>query len=117
MIRRPPRSTLFPYTTLFRSQSVKENAGDSKYVAQAYINTGDCLMYKSVDCSNPEMIRSLKEAAYENYRMAYVKDQGSIVSAYYLWFGALITKRQAEASNLAQVIATHDHRCELTSDA
>src|SRR3712207_8679622 len=27
MIRRPPRSTLFPYTTLFRSRSiVKENA-------------------------------------------------------------------------------------------
>src|SRR5256885_13506046 len=24
MIRRPPRSTLFPYTTLFRSQSVDE---------------------------------------------------------------------------------------------
>src|SRR2546427_1680889 len=28
MIRRPPRSTLFPYTTLFRSQaSVGQNAG------------------------------------------------------------------------------------------
>src|SRR5713226_9874685 len=25
MIRRPPRSTLFPYTTLFRSQLVSEN--------------------------------------------------------------------------------------------
>src|SRR3989449_7694149 len=24
MIRRPPRSTLFPYTTLFRSKTVKE---------------------------------------------------------------------------------------------
>src|SRR5258707_7452157 len=24
MIRRPPRSTLFPYTTLFRSQSVED---------------------------------------------------------------------------------------------
>src|SRR2546429_5739334 len=24
MIRRPPRSTLFPYTTLFRSQAVRE---------------------------------------------------------------------------------------------
>src|SRR4030088_3697179 len=24
MIRRPPRSTLFPYTTLFRSESVRE---------------------------------------------------------------------------------------------
>src|SRR3989449_9448994 len=25
MIRRPPRSTLFPYTTLFRSQAVRED--------------------------------------------------------------------------------------------
>src|SRR2546430_8308873 len=27
MIRRPPRSTLFPYTTLFRSQIAAANAG------------------------------------------------------------------------------------------
>src|SRR5258708_12218990 len=30
MIRRPPRSTLFPYTTLFRSQSVQIEEQDSK---------------------------------------------------------------------------------------
>src|SRR5256885_12614862 len=29
MIRRPPRSTLFPYTTLFRSQEVR-SAGDQR---------------------------------------------------------------------------------------
>src|SRR2546430_12659954 len=29
MIRRPPRSTLFPYTTLFRSQSQSEATGNS----------------------------------------------------------------------------------------
>src|SRR2546426_3677070 len=28
MIRRPPRSTLFPYTTLFRSIDVEQNAGN-----------------------------------------------------------------------------------------
>src|SRR5690348_18113886 len=28
MIRRPPRSTLFPYTTLFRSASIEEMARD-----------------------------------------------------------------------------------------
>src|SRR3712207_8945632 len=28
MIRRPPRSTLFPYTTLFRSQSLHTNGYD-----------------------------------------------------------------------------------------
>src|SRR5256885_7115016 len=27
MIRRPPRSTLFPYTTLFRSSAMKERRG------------------------------------------------------------------------------------------
>src|SRR5258708_30416133 len=27
MIRRPPRSTLFPYTTLFRSRAVQRNRG------------------------------------------------------------------------------------------
>src|SRR5260370_19817593 len=32
MIRRPPRSTLFPYTTLFRSQGALEAAGDLEAV-------------------------------------------------------------------------------------
>src|SRR5256885_8998281 len=27
MIRRPPRSTLFPYTTLFRSRSIRKSCG------------------------------------------------------------------------------------------
>src|SRR2546429_4059278 len=30
MIRRPPRSTLFPYTTLFRSQRVLPHSADRK---------------------------------------------------------------------------------------
>src|SRR2546422_7054173 len=32
MIRRPPRSTLFPYTTLFRSASVESATFSPKYV-------------------------------------------------------------------------------------
>src|ERR1039458_9362744 len=34
MIRRPPRSTLFPYTTLFRS--VDAHAGEADLVARAF---------------------------------------------------------------------------------
>src|SRR2546427_3266519 len=30
MIRRPPRSTLFPYTTLFRSQTLARRSGRAK---------------------------------------------------------------------------------------
>src|SRR6267154_6303295 len=33
MIRRPPRSTLFPYTTLFRSLGLFEQIGDAPGVA------------------------------------------------------------------------------------
>src|SRR2546429_1714502 len=29
MIRRPPRSTLFPYTTLFRSEVIEADAGEN----------------------------------------------------------------------------------------
>src|SRR3712207_8555838 len=34
MIRRPPRSTLFPYTTLFRSETLLRNADTAMYAAK-----------------------------------------------------------------------------------
>ena len=46
MIRRPPRSTLFPYTTLFRS--LKRDTGeiiDSRFTELAdYLQPDDCLV-------------------------------------------------------------------------
>src|SRR5438270_10574957 len=37
MIRRPPRSTLFPYTTLFRSKSAADKGKDTRdYLAAAF---------------------------------------------------------------------------------
>src|SRR5260221_1785209 len=35
MIRRPPRSTLFPYTTLFRSKEVRDMQNESNIIASA----------------------------------------------------------------------------------
>src|SRR2546427_3113099 len=35
MIRRPPRSTLFPYTTLFRSRGEKRNAAENGQFRQS----------------------------------------------------------------------------------
>src|SRR5256885_4519946 len=37
MIRRPPRSTLFPYTTLFRSEGAEEANGRQLY-GEAYVD-------------------------------------------------------------------------------
>src|SRR5690349_22752543 len=40
MIRRPPRSTLFPYTTLFRSMSVSWNSSGSAVTAPYWPGEG-----------------------------------------------------------------------------
>src|SRR5258708_23055925 len=39
MIRRPPRSTLFPYTTLFRSKEL--GIGDTAYYSKGYMILND----------------------------------------------------------------------------
>src|SRR5687768_17776051 len=39
MIRRPPRSTLFPYTTLFRSRAKRQGAHDTLHLAACHTNT------------------------------------------------------------------------------
>src|SRR2546430_6550300 len=36
MIRRPPRSTLFPYTTLFRSDAVARAFWNSRYLTESF---------------------------------------------------------------------------------
>src|SRR2546430_7612935 len=47
MIRRPPRSTLFPYTTLFRSlhelgssQNARDNAGHTRHTPRRLLSAG-----------------------------------------------------------------------------
>src|SRR5258708_30867656 len=57
MIRRPPRSTLFPYTTLFRSRTAKKDGiyraslrGDSTYIraqAEAVADVGGIAAQRS----------------------------------------------------------------------
>src|SRR3712207_7645923 len=44
MIRRPPRSTLFPYTTLFRSQLVPQRTVPGLGAAQAVQRVGKALL-------------------------------------------------------------------------
>src|SRR3712207_7624706 len=43
MIRRPPRSTLFPYTTLFRSVEAGQEADERRLARPGRANDGDAL--------------------------------------------------------------------------
>ena len=76
MIRRPPRSTLFPYTTLFRSQSVdkvNETQMDSKKLADAF-QAGD----PNVQVS--EVMVALQKSNVSFQAMLQVRNK--LVSAY-----------------------------------
>src|SRR3712207_8808454 len=53
MIRRPPRSTLFPYTTLFRSQEVVK-AGWEKIGVKTELKSVDSSVFFSSDAGNPD---------------------------------------------------------------
>src|SRR2546427_6400352 len=44
MIRRPPRSTLFPYTTLFRSRFVASSPGHDEVPAAVLLPAGFCVL-------------------------------------------------------------------------
>src|SRR3712207_9505370 len=69
MIRRPPRSTLFPYTTLFRSE-VKATAGDTHLGGDDYDQrvvdfvVGEFRKDQGIDLSKDrQALQRLKEAA------------------------------------------------------
>src|SRR5258708_28702925 len=58
MIRRPPRSTLFPYTTLFRSYQPKTAEGGSVGVASASASqTGRAPRAVACPCAPPANLR------------------------------------------------------------
>src|SRR5258707_4057225 len=58
MIRRPPRSTLFPYTTLFRSLS---NGNTTIKTGVAGVAAGDQLTVVLRNVSNPPTVASRSE--------------------------------------------------------
>src|SRR2546426_2746033 len=53
MIRRPPRSTLFPYTTLFRSCGSQESGSESRWVRRSHVTTAPCPSGNPLDRSAP----------------------------------------------------------------
>src|SRR5688572_32474679 len=57
MIRRPPRSTLFPYTTLFRSSRDGFNVCTFR---RKCMNKGPCLLLIKPDPDAPDSVRPIR---------------------------------------------------------
>ena len=63
MIRRPPRSTLFPYTTLFRSAVGKAKKSSEKRLNLANIQNA-IKMFKAVEGRYPKALNELVTEGY-----------------------------------------------------
>src|SRR2546423_10085795 len=72
MIRRPPRSTLFPYTTLFRSRIRTEfsRVAEGKYGAEALAAMGEA--YQDLLLQDSELQERSEEHTSELQSLAYL---------------------------------------------
>src|SRR2546429_1919915 len=59
MIRRPPRSTLFPYTTLFRSEALIKMASDLGFTV-GLLGGKDSVAKDAADCRSEEHTSELQ---------------------------------------------------------
>jgi tetratricopeptide (TPR) repeat protein len=90
-------------SALFIFDDIDKNCSDYKYVAQAHINKGDCLIGKSVIESN----NRLEKMAYSSYHEAYKIDSKSIESVFHFWFAENARDNYRNAEVLGFIIKNH----------
>src|SRR3712207_7359911 len=69
MIRRPPRSTLFPYTTLFRSRRREAKEPGDQAVADADVKTAYAGLEAELDRLAPQAFAVVREASKRTLKM------------------------------------------------
>src|SRR3712207_9237416 len=64
MIRRPPRSTLFPYTTLFRSPTTRTTPTSARWRSSSAGRGGCVARRRSTGCRSEEHTSELQSRQY-----------------------------------------------------
>src|SRR3712207_7243251 len=90
MIRRPPRSTLFPYTTLFRSNSVKVFLELTKFCPKRII------LPDSMEILEKERLLNMEFNFVRNRRLRSEEHTSELQSRQYLVCRLLLEKKQGE---------------------
>src|SRR3712207_7533652 len=73
MIRRPPRSTLFPYTTLFRSTSSKKNIFASSYEVYTALLTNNVIDLDQLPSAKSGTVSAKLYSSYRSRRKSVLK--------------------------------------------
>src|SRR3712207_7795335 len=97
MIRRPPRSTLFPYTTLFRSK--QELPRDKKQALQAITDGLTALATAGHINDRKDVINALETAGFEIARIRSEEHTSELQSRQYLVCRLLLEKKKNKKSH------------------
>src|SRR5687767_15562249 len=99
MIRRPPRSTLFPYTTLFRSAPVPLTQGTTDVAAFDAVN-GNILYYSHVAPESPQVdvvtAKNIGDALFADRSEEHTSELQSLA---YLVCRLLLEKKKNKTKN------------------
>src|ERR1051326_425035 len=84
MIRRPPRSTLFPYTTLFRSHALAQNATTTKTLDLKAAMQGIAYQasYTGDGNSNNTATVQYRQTGTATWRNAYIVINGNLINPF-----------------------------------
>src|SRR2546427_2378936 len=80
MIRRPPRSTLFPYTTLFRSRSRLDPAGWDQSCHVSHAASAATGTTKSIDRKSTRLNSSHSQISYAVFCLKKKKERVHYIS-------------------------------------
>src|SRR2546425_7850931 len=99
MIRRPPRSTLFPYTTLFRSMVVMENVGPVA-IRNAQVETAK-IQYigNSSDYFRDSNVPMIAESDFRDIPVRSEEHTSELQSLAYLVCRLLLEKKKQKIMN------------------
>src|SRR5947209_10594370 len=98
MIRRPPRSTLFPYTTLFRSTS-------TRFHARAHLEEVEVTIRCQSSPSYGSQSRSVRSSAMASYDGRSEEHTSELQSRQYLVCRLLLEKKNKNV----MIVATRQH--------
>src|SRR3712207_8521559 len=101
MIRRPPRSTLFPYTTLFRSRRCRSRRGATRACADPWLKReADLVRVVELDADGP---LDFHQALFEGGRRRGRSEEhtSELQSRQYLVCRLLLEKKQRPPGSLA----------------
>src|SRR5690625_1056018 len=117
MLRRPPRSTLFPYTTLFRSKGVQLLAAIELGRRMSIFQQEDKYFIRSPEDGANYVMENMRNLKQEHFVVLFLNTKNKVIHQKTIFIGSLNSSvvhprevfREAVRRSSASIICVHNH--------